>query len=391
MARCLQQQLHRARSEPIPPLVSLLTPTHNRGDFLGILADCIYHQTIPLRQVEWIVLDDSTDPREVRALAAWFDQLPLHCRLHRLLFVHVPRKLPIGHKRNLCKMLSRGAYCVHMDDDDYYAPHYVETVLDRFRAHPQTQLVGATTIYFMYPSCPFLWQSGPFHARHSCAGVLSYTRAFANEHDFPHDATRAEERSFLDNYTHAMVQLSPSYSLYIALAHGTNTVDKKNLRRWRTPLQWPAFVHHHALYAYLRYYHAHGPQLAQPPPRHLHTVIASANRVYAMNLIGAFHVRTHLVHILVNLLHHMAHVLIMRLSVVETEDARQTPSQRHRCRHMHLDDVAPLYPRRMRAWHLPDVGHTHHQVDAAIVLGNATFCERTRIECALREPHPLSL
>lgn len=219
------------------PLVSILTPTYARHAFLPYLAHMISSQTTPLRRIEWIVVDDSASSFE-----HWFHTCALHRQLMRLTYVHLPHKMTIGCKRNLVKTLASGEYLVHMDDDDYYAPNYVETVLSMFYSTDTPSLIGATTIYLMFPDSLYLYQSGPFRQNHSCAGAMSYTKAFANANHFDNSATHREEPSFLQN--HPMMQIKNAYNINMVFVHANNTVSKEHLRRKPTTLRWIDVIQH---------------------------------------------------------------------------------------------------------------------------------------------------
>ena len=44
------------------PFVSVCTPTYNRRHFIPFLIQCYNNQTYPRELMEWIVVDDGTDP-----------------------------------------------------------------------------------------------------------------------------------------------------------------------------------------------------------------------------------------------------------------------------------------------------------------------------------------
>lgn len=219
------------------PLVSILTPTYERHAFLPYLARMLQRQTFPLDDIEWIVVDDSRT-----TLQPWFDTHPIGKRLRRVCYVHLPHKEPIGCKRNLTKTLARGDWMVHLDDDDYYAPNYVETVVDRFQGDDKPQLVGATSICLMYPDSLFLQQSGPFHARHTCGGIMSYTRKYAANHHFRNHAEKGEEPFFIDK--NDVAQIGDSHNIYMAFVHLRNTVPKHKVSRRKVGLRWLDVVQH---------------------------------------------------------------------------------------------------------------------------------------------------
>ena len=215
------------------PLVSLLTPTYERGPFLRLLARMVARQTVPLHRVEWLVVDDSARPT-----AAWLRTHPLQRRLHRLHYEHLPTRLCIGAKRNYVMSLARGEYCVQMDDDDCYGARYVEVVLRAFA--PNIDVVGSSLIHLLYPGSFVLWRSGPFGAHHTCAATLSFRRSYADTHRYLDGAERAEERSFLDDYRTPIQQMDETHGVYFALVHARNTVDKRSTSRRPTAVPWAA-------------------------------------------------------------------------------------------------------------------------------------------------------
>jgi glycosyltransferase involved in cell wall biosynthesis len=217
------------------PIASILTPTYGRHRFLPILAHMIEHQTYDLSKIEWVVIDDSK-----RDASTWFRTHVLHTRLQRLTYVHLPYKVSIGCKRNLTKTLARGDYLIHMDDDDYYATNYLSTVMSIFLRKDKPLIIGATTISLIYPNTLYLYNTWPPKQNHTCAGILSYTREYADRHNFPHDAQKAEEPHFLQG--NPVTQITHSHNIYMAFVHAYNTVPKKQVQRIPTSLRWTDVV-----------------------------------------------------------------------------------------------------------------------------------------------------
>jgi len=44
------------------PFVSICTPTFNRRPFIPFMIKCFEHQIYPKDRIEWIIIDDGTDP-----------------------------------------------------------------------------------------------------------------------------------------------------------------------------------------------------------------------------------------------------------------------------------------------------------------------------------------
>jgi glycosyltransferase involved in cell wall biosynthesis len=101
------------------PLVSIITPTFDREPFLARTLRWVQGQTFT--NIEWLVLDDSPSPSQL--LTAHTDS--------RIRYLHVAERLTVGEKRNRLIAMARGEYIAHFDDDDYYAPSYLEHMLAR--------------------------------------------------------------------------------------------------------------------------------------------------------------------------------------------------------------------------------------------------------------------
>ena len=100
------------------PLVSLITPTFDRDFYLKYQLQSIRQQDYPA--LEWLVFDDSPVPS--RHLSELDEDW--------LLYHHQTERVSIGDKRNRLIEMARGDIIVHIDDDDYYAPHYVRFMVD---------------------------------------------------------------------------------------------------------------------------------------------------------------------------------------------------------------------------------------------------------------------
>lgn len=98
-------------------MVSVITPTHNRSRFLR--QTLRYFRDQDHNDIEWLILDDST-----------VDAAPLDTGGQRNIhYRRVSGKLPIGTKRNRLIEQARGEFIVQFDDDDYYAPQYIKSVM----------------------------------------------------------------------------------------------------------------------------------------------------------------------------------------------------------------------------------------------------------------------
>jgi glycosyltransferase involved in cell wall biosynthesis len=102
---------------PDVPLVSAIIATRDRPRLLSIALACYGHQTYPRREL--IVVDDGTDaPADEAAVTGVGGKL-----------LRVEPGTPLGKKLNVGAAAARGLFCQKMDDDDWYAPAFMETMV----------------------------------------------------------------------------------------------------------------------------------------------------------------------------------------------------------------------------------------------------------------------
>jgi hypothetical protein len=63
---------------------------------------------------------------------------------------------------------------------------------------------------------------------------MAWKRSYADKHRYDETVTHAEEKSFLDEYRHPMIQLDP-FKVMLVISHSENTFDKKKLRDGTNP------------------------------------------------------------------------------------------------------------------------------------------------------------
>ena len=220
----------------IHPMVSVCTPTFNRRPFIPAMLECFNHQTYPRDRMEWVIIDDGTDPIE--------DLVSQHPCVRY--FKHAD-KLSLGKKRNMMHEKAQGEIIVYMDDDDYYPPervsHAVETLLHHRKKRTGVKLVGSSEmcIYFKGSSHQSqgqdegqdegqMVQFGPYGPNHATAATFAFWKTLLKAMNlaYEEDACLAEERAFLRGYTVPMAQLDPM-KVILVFSHEHNTFDKRIL------------------------------------------------------------------------------------------------------------------------------------------------------------------
>ena len=202
------------------PFVSVITPTYNRRRFIPTLIAAFKAQTYPKDRMEWIVLDDGSDSVEDLFTAAG---------LPNLRYIRTTEKQTIGAKRNRLNQEARGDILVAMDDDDYYPPERVSHVVNMFKKFPKVELAGASEIFMYYSDIKTIYKLGPYNRNHATNGTMAWRSSYAKTHSYDETVTHAEERSFLEDYKHPMIQLDPM-KVMLVMSHSENTFDKKKMR-----------------------------------------------------------------------------------------------------------------------------------------------------------------
>jgi glycosyltransferase involved in cell wall biosynthesis len=104
--------LRRANSD----LVTVITPTHDRSQLLRRALK--YFREQDYKNIEWQILDDSSSPSD------WVNDID-----GNIFYEQVDKKMTLGEKRNYLVDKASGDIIVQFDDDDYYAPNYVSSMV----------------------------------------------------------------------------------------------------------------------------------------------------------------------------------------------------------------------------------------------------------------------
>lgn len=206
----------KSYSEPLP-FVSICTPTFNRRPFIPFMIKCFEQQTYPKNRIEWIIIDDGTDP-----IGELVKDIP------QVKYFYYQEKMILGKKRNLMHTKCSGDIIIYMDDDDYYPPerisHAVQTLLD----NPTYLIAGSSEMYVYFDSKKRIYRCGPYKEYHSTAATFAFRKELLLETSFNNENALAEEKHFLKNYTIPLKQLDSLKSI-IVFSHKHNSLNKEKL------------------------------------------------------------------------------------------------------------------------------------------------------------------
>jgi len=157
------------------PRVSVITPTLNRERWMPGLFHVFDAQTYP--EKELLVLDDSTTAS--RFFGALDDP--------RVVYLHSDVALTIGEKRNRLVERATGEIVVCFDDDDFYAAHYLDTVVRLLQGHDAVKL-GAWFVYAERDRSLYYWDTATLSDIHFLVAPdrISPVRGSSAPADFVH-------------------------------------------------------------------------------------------------------------------------------------------------------------------------------------------------------------
>ena len=222
-----------ASAAPLP-MVSVCTPTFNRRPFIPYMIRCFRHQNYPMERVEWIIVDDGTDPIEDLIEAA---------NIPNVKYYKLDEKIPLGKKRNLMHSYTCGDIIVYMDDDDYYPPCRISHAVETLQRNPSAMCAGSSILHIYFKHLQKVYEFGPYGPRHATAGTFAFRKQLLESTAYDDDAAIGEEKVFLKNYTVPFVQLEPM-KVILVFSHEHNTFDKRKLLTGASPnLVKPTSMH----------------------------------------------------------------------------------------------------------------------------------------------------
>jgi glycosyltransferase involved in cell wall biosynthesis len=199
------------------PLVSICTPTFNRRPFIPYMIKCFEHQTYPKDKIEWIIIDDGTDP---------IGDLVQH--IPQVKYFYYEDKMVLGKKRNLMHSKCSGDILIYMDDDDYYPPNRISHAVEMLQQHPKILLAGSSEMHIYFDSRKSIYQCGPYKQYHATAATFAFKKELLDTTKYDNEKALAEESQFTQGYTIPMIQLDTLKTILV-FSHKHNSLNKEKL------------------------------------------------------------------------------------------------------------------------------------------------------------------
>ena len=182
-----------------------------------MMIQCFNNQDYPKDKLEWIILDDGTDPIE-----------DLVKDIPNVNYSKYEYKMKLGEKRNLMHKKCKGDIIVYMDDDDYYPPERISHAVKKLQSDSKVLCAGPSELYIYFNNINELYQFGPYGKNHATAGTFAFKKKMLENSKYNNNAALAEEKEFLNGYTVPFIQLDPLKTILV-FSHRHNTYNKEKL------------------------------------------------------------------------------------------------------------------------------------------------------------------
>ena len=199
------------------PFVSLCTPTFNRRPFIPYMIKCFEHQIYPKDRIEWIIIDDGTDP---------IGDLVSH--IPEIKYFYYEEKMLLVKKRNLMHSKCSGDIIIYMDDDDYYPPERISHAVETLTNNPSFLIAGSSEMHIYFDSRNAVFQCGPYTSYHSTAATFAFKKELLQQTRYDDEIALAEENKFTKGYTIPLIQLDTLKSILV-FSHKHNSLNKEKL------------------------------------------------------------------------------------------------------------------------------------------------------------------
>lgn len=215
------------------PLVSLCTPTFNRRPFIPYLIRSINLQDYPKDKIEWIIVDDGTDPIGDLFVSNGNRNNIIEINKDiKIKYFYVKEKMNLGEKRNYMHSKCSGSIIIYIDDDDYYPPQRISHAVEMLESTDEFLIAGSSIMHIYYGNenkdHDKIYQCGPYAENHATAATFAFKKKLLNITSYNENALFAEEKHFLKNYSIPLLQLN-SLKTILVFSHIHNTINKEKL------------------------------------------------------------------------------------------------------------------------------------------------------------------
>ena len=200
------------------PKVSCIVPTSNRPDFIPDIIETFNSQLY--------------ENKELIIVADFIEDLPnLSSYISSgINFYITGKKMYVGEKRNIACEAASGDIIVHLDDDDWYSPQWLDISVEAL-SDSYIKVAGLSSLHFYDTVRDELWLYHHNYIikkkkhRHMCGATLAYRKSTWEQYPFQnlhHGEDTAFIRQFLNDEMNNHAQVDHA----MACIHQRNTCKK---------------------------------------------------------------------------------------------------------------------------------------------------------------------
>jgi glycosyltransferase involved in cell wall biosynthesis len=187
------------------------------------------HIVYPKNKLEWVILDSfSKDGKVGEKLFKNEEEIKHYSRIIGIpiRYLYRPEGLSIGKKRNMLVKQSQYKYCINMDSDDIYLPHYILYSI-RTLMTKKKDCVGSPEMLFIYPkdgykitgiNCPAM--------RQAHEGTMCFTKKHWRRMGGFATTSQGEGASMVDGCSEKVFARTEVSKCMLCVCHDHNTVNK---------------------------------------------------------------------------------------------------------------------------------------------------------------------
>ena len=210
------------------PHVAIVTLTHNRPKWFPNMANNILKSDYPSDKITWIIADDSDSAGRIDGAVAKFQSINRHICVR---YLSMPKKLPIGEKRNKACLAAPPECSIFMmmDDDDHYPVTSIRARM-AYLTDPSVECVYCSTLP-MYDSKRYISAMNvpPLNlaiAERVSEASLAFKRSFFDSGKFPASVNVAEGEGFIVGREFLTAEISPR-GVIVSFLHGGNATYRR--------------------------------------------------------------------------------------------------------------------------------------------------------------------
>ena len=208
--------------------ISILTVSQlKRIPFLHNLLDIIKTQK-NVKIFEWVIINGCKDENDFKKFNEDIKNIKSDDFIIKVVSQSKLKYKNIGAFRNLGNKNVSGDIIVCMDDDDFYFPSYIETIVKSFEENKDVMLAGCSGMLKYDYGLDTIFKINDFTPNHTTNCCLAYRKEYIETNTYDETVRVGEERSFLANYFNKMIQL-PVMSSIIHMSYSDNTFNDKRL------------------------------------------------------------------------------------------------------------------------------------------------------------------